>query len=300
MNKLNKKERVLITGGSGLLGSNLSTIFKEDFKVYFTFNKNSINLRDCEGVKLDLTNFEETKKLILKIKPKVIIHCAALTNVDYCEENPKEAELINSEATKNIGEISNEIKSKLIYLSTDSVFDGVKGDYSEEDKTNPLNVYGRTKLEGEEYVKDSCRDYLIVRTNIYGWNAISKYSLAEWMLDKLEKNEEFYGFKDISFTPISVNNLGRAILEACKKDIRGLYHIAGSEKCSKFEFANTIADVFNLNKNLIKSVNSDILDFKAKRAKNMSLNTEKIQRSLETKLLGVKEGLEEFKSLRKS
>ncbi len=297
-NHLQHKEKVLITGGSGLLGSNLSIIFKEDFKVYFTFNNNFINLKDCEGVKVDLTNFEETKKLILKINPKIIVHCAALTNVDYCEENPNEAQAINSELTKNIAKISNEINSKLIYISTDAIFDGLKGNYLEEDKTSPINIYGETKLNGEKYVKEYCKNYLILRTNIYGWNALSKYSLAEWMLDKLEKNEGFCGFNDILFTPISVNNLGRIILESSKRDIKGLYNIAGPTKCSKFEFANLIAEVFNLNKKLIKSVSSDVINFKAKRSKNMCLNIEKAKKKFNTPILNLKECLDEFKSLR--
>ncbi|MCK5043482.1 SDR family oxidoreductase [Candidatus Pacearchaeota archaeon] len=297
MRELTKKDTILITGGSGLLGSNLAVFLGDKFNVYFLYNKNFVKLPNCEGIKIDLTNFEETKKLILKVKPKIIIHCAALTNVDYCEEKPHEAELINSQTTKNLAEISKQINSKLIYISTDSVFDGEKGDYSEEDKPNPINVYGKTKLNGENYVKSICKNYTIIRTNIYGWNIRDKFSLAEWILNKLKKNETFFGFEDIQFTPLLVNNLGRIIFEICIKDIKGLYHIAGPEKCSKFDFAKIIAEVFCLNKDVIKLGNSDLVNFKAPRPKNISLDTEKIQNILKTNLFGVRRGLEEFKFL---
>ncbi|MEN7982571.1 MAG: SDR family oxidoreductase, partial [Nanoarchaeota archaeon] len=170
--------KVLITGGSGLLGSNLAEIFCKDFEVFIIFNKNPVKIDYCNEMKIDLIDFENVEKIIKKINPLIIIHCAALTNVDYCEKNPKEAKEINCDSTKNLARIGKEIGAKFIYISTDSIFDGETGGYSENDIPNPINVYAKTKLEGEEEVRKINGNYIIIRTNIYGKNKIQKFSLA--------------------------------------------------------------------------------------------------------------------------
>jgi len=290
-------KKILITGASGLLGSNLSNIFKEKFDVFSVFNKNNVEIDGCDIIKLDLTDFGKTREIVSEIRPEIIIHCAALTNVDYCEDHPEETDLVNSQVTKNLAEIAREIKCKLIYISTDSVFDGEKGNYTELDETNPINVYAKSKLKGGNIVKELCEDYMIIRTNIYGWNSIDKLSLGEWVLDKASKNEKFYGFSDIFFNPITVSNLGRALLEMCEKDIQGTYNVLGSEKCSKLEFIYKICEVFGLDKEIVIPSKSNVLNLRAPRPKDISLNVEKIQRIIETKLMNVEEGVREFKEL---
>lgn len=289
--------KILITGANGLLGSNLCSIYSKNNEVIATSNTKP-TFSNCFNYKLDITKPEELI-LIEKIKPYLIIHCAALVNVDYCEEHPEEAELVNTIGTKNIALAAKKSGSYLIHISTDAIFDGQKGDYSEIDKPNPINIYARTKLEAEKEVQSIGDNYALVRTNIYGWNRKkNQKSLAEWMLDKLESREKMPAFKDVLYSPILVNNLAEAILELYGMRFNGIINIAGSESCSKLAFAYRLSEVFGLDKKLILPASVDELKLKAKRSKNMSLNVEKAQKLLKTKLLSVKDGLKTFKELK--
>jgi dTDP-4-dehydrorhamnose reductase len=289
--------KILITGGSGLLGSNIVKLATSKFEVYATYNKNEVGMKDVHFFQIDLTKKEQLVK-IKQISPDFIIHCAALTNVDYCEDNPNEAYNQNVLASVNIAEIAQKVGAYLIHISTDSVFDGTKGNYKEDDMPNPINVYGRTKFEAEQKVYSICSRSCIVLTNIYGWNKRDKFSLAEWMLNKLTNNEELPALKDIYFSPIIVNDLAEALFKLQEKKNEGIIHIAGSETCSKLDFAYMIAEVFDRDKSLIKPVSIHELGLKAPRGKNTSLNVSKAEKILKEHLPKVKEGLEKMKKLR--
>lgn len=291
--------KMFVTGGSGLLGSNVIKIASEKFDVYGSYHKNKISFRDCPCslVKIDLADNKQLK-IIKNFNPDLIIHCAAFVDVDGCEKDPERAYLQNVIATENVVKVTERIDSFLIHISTDSVFDGKKGNYSEDDKPNPINIYGKTKLEAEKIVEKSNVEHCIVRTNIYGWNKRNKFSLAEWMINRLEQKKKLKAFYDVIFTPILVNNLTYCLFEIYEKKICGLLNVSGSESCSKLEFAETIADVFNLDKSLIRKTSIDKADLIAKRGKNLSLNTKKAQSLLKTRLFNVKEGLLEMKKLK--
>ena len=290
-------KKLFVTGASGLLGSNIITSAPTDFKKFGLDLNDNVVFEDCKLYKADLTKKNQLN-IIKEEQPDLVIHCAAYVNVDGCEKEPDKAHLGNVVTTENIAEICEKVGSFLIHISTDSVFDGKKGNYSEEDATNPINVYGKTKLEAEKAIQNYNLDYCIARTNIYGWNKLDKYSIAEWMINRFEKNEEIPAFYDTIFSPILVNNLTRALFEIYEKKITGILHTAGSEKCSKYDFANYISEVFNFDTNLIKKTSIETLNLQAKRGKNLGLNTKKAQKILDTKLLNAKQGLEEMKALK--
>jgi len=291
--------KILITGANGLLGSNLCLMYSKENEVIAT-SRTKPNINNCLNYKLGITN-KEDMKIVEELHPDMIIHCAALVNVDYCEEHPTEAHKINFIGSKNIAESAKKTNSYLVHISTDAVFDGKKGYYDEDDPTNPLNVYGQTKLEAEKIIQKITSNHVIIRTNIYGWNKQNKFSLAEWMLDKLEKKQELQAFKDTFFSPMLVNNLGEAILELYDLKHKGILHLAGSEGCSKLDFAKKIAKIFNINNPTIIGINSSDLKLKAKRPKNMVLNVNKAKSILKkTKILNVEKGLTRFKQLRDS
>ena len=289
--------KILITGGSGLLGSNIAKLAVSEFDVHATYNKNKVRIKDVHFFQLDLTKKEQLVK-IEQIRPDFIIHCAAITNVDYCEDHPNEAYNQNVLTSINIAEIAKKIRAYLIHISTDSVFDGEKGDYKEDDTPNPINIYGKTKLKAEQNVLSTHAHSCVVRTNIYGWNKRDKFSLAEWMLNKLTNNEELPALKDVYFSPILVNDLAEVLFKLQERKYAGIIHIAGSETCSKLDFAYMVAEVFDLDKSLIKPVSIHELGLKAPRGKNTSLNVSKAKKILKGHLASVKEGLEEMKRLR--
>ena len=289
--------KILITGGSGLLGCNIAELAISKFEVYATYNKNKVGMNNVHFFHVDLTKKEQFVK-IEQISPDLIIHCAALTDVDYCEDHPNVAYDQNVLASVNIAKIAQKIGAYLIHISTESIFDGTKGDYKEEDIPNPINVYGTTKLEAEQKISSIHSQSCIVRTTIYGWNKRDKFSLAEWMLNKLINSEELPGLKDIYFSPILVNDLAEVLFKLHENKYEGIIHIAGSETCSKLDFAYMIAEAFDLDKSLIKPVSIHELELKAPRGKNISLNVSKAEKILKKHLPRVKEGLEEMKKLR--
>jgi len=256
-----------------------------------------MKFKNCYVYSLDITKRPNLIKLVRTINPHYIIHTAALTNVDYCETHRDEAWKTNVRGTRNLVIAADKIESKVIYVSTDSVFDGKKGMYTEEDTPNPMNFYAVTKLEGEKIVCNSTSPFTIIRTNIYGWNARKKLSIAEWMLNTMLEQKELTLFSDVFFTPTLVNNLANVIVEILEQELSGVYHIAGSEKCSKFHFGLVLAEVFDLDRSLIKSISLKEGNLTAKRPMNPSLSIQKIRKKVKTKLLNVKEGLVEFKSL---
>ena len=290
-------DKVLITGGSGLLGSNLVKSMEDGFVVHTITYRHPMKFKTCQVHQLDITKGNDFLKLVKIVNPRCIIHTAALTHVDYCEIHRDEAWNINVEGTRNVVNAAEKTNSKVIYISTDSVFDGKKGMYTEEDPPNPSNFYALTKFEGEKIVCRSSVPYVIIRTNIYGWNAQKKLSIAEWILNSLWKKKKLTLFYDVFFTPILVNNLSDVIIEMVEKDISGLFHVAGSGRCSKLQFGLVLAKVFGLDKDLIEPIRLSDKNLIAKRPKDPSLSIEKIKNEVKTKLLNIKKGLETFKNL---
>ena len=290
-------EKLIVTGASGLLGSNII------FKALNKYKTIGLDINDnpffskVKFLNIDLVQKNQLK-IIEKEKPDLIINCAAYVSVDGCENESEKAYLSNVVTAKNIAEICSKINCFLIHISTDSVFDGKKGNYSEKDKTNPINVYGKTKLEAEKAIEKNDIEYCITRTNIYGWNKQDKFSLAEWMINKLENNNELPAFYDTIFTPILVNNLINALFEIYEKKITGILHLTGSESCSKYHFAKLISEIFNFNNESVKKISISELNLPAKRGKNLSLNTFRAQNILNTKLLNARQGLEKMKELK--
>ena len=293
--------KILIIGARGMLGSNLCLMYSKDKSndIYATGIPEP-DFKFCENYKFDITD-EKDFDIIRKINPDLVINCAAIIDVDFCENNFELSYKVNAIGPKNLARHCKEIGAYFVHISSDAVFDGTKdGKYTEEDTPSPISKYGKTKLDSEKFINEVGGDAVVIRTTIYGWNMEKKFSLSEWMLDKLEKNEKFSGISDVYFTPILVNNLGSAIMELYNLRYKGILNIAGSEAISKLEFGQKIAEVFSLNSSIIKPVRLDEMNFSAKRSKNMTLDITKAKKILKTKLLGVKDGLEEFRSLREN
>ncbi|WP_455369389.1 dTDP-4-dehydrorhamnose reductase [[Eubacterium] cellulosolvens] len=284
--------RLLVTGASGLLGSKITKLaMQAGHKTYSGYFMHQP--KNGEPVKIDLKAHESVLKIIQDTDADIIIHCAALTNVDICEVNRDLAKTINVDGTKSVIRGANDSGSFLAYISTDYVFDGIKGNYTEEDETKPVNFYGNSKLLGEKAVTKESKDYLIARTSVvYGDKPASgKTNFALWLIENLKANKEIKILTDQFSSPTLNTNAAKMILEACEKKLNGTYHMAGESRISRYDFAVRLADKLNLDKSLIKKARTEDMQWKAPRPRDSSLNTLKAQNTLKTKPMSLDEAL---------
>jgi dTDP-4-dehydrorhamnose reductase len=262
--------KVVITGANGQLGKELVGIFtNEGFETYgYTRNQ------------LDITNQKQVQEILYKIKPDIILHSAAFTKVDLAELEPEKAYAINAYGTRNIAVASQELKSKLVYLSTDYVFDGSGTEpYNEFSITSPLSVYGKSKLAGEEIVKAMHSKYFIVRTS---W-VFGKYgsNFVKTMMQLGKERTEISVVEDQIGSPTYTFDLARCILELVHTKKYGIYHITNSGQCSWYEFAKTIFEELGMDVQVNPCTSSDFPRPAPRPAysvlRNMSLNIEGIK-----------------------
>jgi len=268
--------KILLTGGSGLFGRAFVELIKDSTShdIYATYNKNIVDSE--EAVILDITDKKRVEEVIKKLQPDVVVHAAALTNVDKCEVEKEKAYDVNAEGTRNVAIASNEISAKMIYISTDYVFDGTKGLYREEDKTNPISYYGLTKLEGEKAVQKICNDFVIARTSvIYGAH---KKNFATWIIKELREENQIKIITDQWVSPTLNVDLAEQILALIEKDEKGIFHAAGGERINRYDFVVEMARIFDFNEKLIIPATSKEMNWIAKRPRDSSLNVSKISK----------------------
>ncbi len=282
---------LVVTGASGLLGASvLRSAVELGWETVGLCHQHVIRDPAMQVARVDLTDASATRKLLFDLRPDAIVHCAAATNVDWCEDNPKEAEAINVQAAAVLAEVAATLNARFVYLSTDSVFDGKKGDY--------VDVYAGSKLAGERETLRRNPSALLVRVSIYGWNAQNKDSVAEWVLRRLEEGRDVPGFADVFFTPILVNHLVPVLFAMLQQELAGLYHVAGSERVSKFEFARRVAAAFGFDPDRVRPCQVKDMNLRAARPLDVSLNTEKIRMAMGRSMPNVDSGLRGFRELR--
>ncbi len=285
--------RLLITGVSGLLGNNLAYYFNKKYDVVGIYYSHPVNIKGVSTEKCNLLDINCIKKIISEFKPSVIIHCASLTNIDQCEIDKELTKEINVNATNNLVNATKDEDTKLIYISTDAVYDGVKGNYSEEDNVNPQNYYGLSKYEGELEVLEK-KNSLILRTNIFGWNIQNKKSLGEWIVGELQAKRRINGFKDAYFSSIYTMELARIIDISINKNVTGVYNCGSIDSYSKYEFAMQIADCFGMDKTSITPISIYDFHFGVRRGKKLTLNVNKIKKVLNYKIPTLNDSIKAF------
>jgi len=251
-------------------------------------------LEGQNGLAIDITRRERILESIVTVAPNVVVHTAAETNVDRCETQRDVARRINVEGTANIAQACVRVRAKLIFVSTDYVFDGNKGNYAETDEPNPINFYGLTKLEAERIAASISSDFLMLRTSVlYGWHP-TKLNFATWILKGLRERQTMKVVNDHINSPTFAGNLADAIHRAIELRSQGTLHIAGSQRISRFDFARRIAIQFDLDESLLLPVKMKDLDWIARRPRDSSLNIGKAERELSMELFGVGRGLEQM------
>ena len=268
--------KVLVTGGTGLLGYWVVSTFKSrGFEVYATYHEKKPSQTNVGWVRLDLEDLESVNNVIKEVKPDVIIHSAAYTDVDGCEVNKEKAFRINYLGTEALAKVSSGIEL-FIYVSTDYVFDGEKGLYSEDDIPTPINYYGLTKLLGEVVVRTLLpRNSCIIRVSgLYGYSPAGKRGFGLIALEKLIKRETVEAFIDQWLSPTYVKPLAEIIVKIIEKKFSGTLHVAG-ERLSRYEFATLLADVLGVERSLVKPKPIETAKLIARRPRDSSLNISK-------------------------
>ncbi|MFC1508548.1 SDR family oxidoreductase [Candidatus Omnitrophota bacterium] len=285
--------RLLIIGASGALGSRLySDAIKKKWDVLGTYYS-----YECEElIYLDLEDKKSIDKVFDFFKPEVVLLAGGLTNVDLCEENPALAEKVNISGTLYVAKKTKEHNARLVYVSTDYIFNGENGPYHEDDIPSPINVYGRTKLEAENIIRANLEDYLIVRTSqLYGGDDQKKNFAVKIVLN-MRNNKKIYAADDFYSTPIYAGSLSQSIIELIERSYRGVLNIAGEDFINRYSYVNRIADIFNLEKSLINKVALNDLHLKAMRPPKGGLKIDKVRKIMNSSLMTMREGLTLFKA----
>jgi dTDP-4-dehydrorhamnose reductase len=243
------------------------------------------------GVKFDLMDGSGVADIVRASRPDVIIHTAALTDVDLCETNKDLAYRMNVLGTKTLTEAAREVGAFIVYTSTDYVFDGSRGMYREEDATDPVNYYGYSKLQGESYCDAVARTCVI-----YGSRPASgKVNFALWILERLRKGETVRVVTDQYITPTLNTNLALMVLELAERKLEGVYHLAGATRISRYDFAIELARSFGLDQDRVTRSNMNEMTWAAKRPADSSLDTYKASTSLDAKPWRIEEALRTLK-----
>jgi dTDP-4-dehydrorhamnose reductase len=286
--------RILVTGASGLLGLNLSLLMHESHQI-IGVDRNKLVGTPFELVKADLLEASACSRILEQVRPEAVIHTAANADIDSCELDPDSAQRLNAELPGELAETCAQRGIRLIHISTDAVFDGLKQDfYTESDTPNPLGAYARTKLEAENAVLSVNADAIVARVNFFGWSLSGNRSLAEHFFNNLTNGEQCFGFTDVTFCPMHVLDLAGTLLRMLKKELSGLYHVTGSEVVTKFDFGVRIANRFDLDTSLIHPISVDESGLRAKRSHNLYLSVHKLSTALGGEIPGVSTGIEKF------
>ncbi|HIH16482.1 MAG TPA: dTDP-4-dehydrorhamnose reductase [Candidatus Diapherotrites archaeon] len=279
--------RILVTGAKGFLGKKACTVFKAK----------GLEVVEADLPELDVTREDRVREFVAAARPEAVIHAAALTDVDGCETARKRAFKVNVVGTQNVARACRAVGAKMVFISTDFVFDGKKrGAYTEADVPRPLNYYAQTKAEGEEAVKRLAGDWVIVRTGVlYGFNdAGDKTTFAHWALKKLGEGREFRVVDDQFAQPTLVDDLVEGIHRLLEENAAGVFNLTGSEYLSRLAFVKKVASVFGFKPGQAKPLKTAELKQAALRPLKLRTSHAKI-RKLGIRMSSVLQGLKEMR-----
>ncbi len=288
------KKRILITGANGMLGKSLCRFFsnQKNVRLLACSRDDKPVLNGIDYSHFDLSKRDSVKNVVLNFYPDYIINASAYTNVDLSETEREEAWKVNVKGVEYLSETARILDTRIIHISSDYIFDGRNGPYSENEKPNPLGYYARTKLAGENVLKISGVLYTILRTNVlYGSSSNCKVDFVRWLINSIREGKEVKIVSDQINNPTFVEDLVQGISKVIEYNKTGVYNIGGKEFLSRYEFSKIIADFFGLDKNLIKPVTTEELNQPARRPLKSGLIILKAETELGFKPHSIKESL---------
>ena len=285
-------QKILIIGGTGLVGSAFLDYAPKNSEIFVTEHDVSFTQPNITSAKIDLLKDKnKISEYIRKIKPVAVIHTVAFSSVDFCETHNELANSLHVEITKDITKICNETNSKLVYFSTDAVFDGKKSQkYSESEVPNPLSFYGKTKLDAEKIIlAENDRNVVLRTTVIYGRQKRSRFT--QWVLENLKNSHTVTAFTDQYNTPTLVDDLSKAIVKILELDLSGLFHASGKTCLNRYEFALKLAEKFQLDKKLVLPILASEKNQTAPRPKNGCLDATKLENLIGMEFCDIDSGI---------
>mgnify|MGYP004000536495 FL=1 len=299
-------KKLFIFGVGGLVGYRISLLAKNKFEVFGSYNERKPNFGFGNIQKLNISDENKVKKILTSVDPDYVIITSALSNVDYCESHKEEAEKVNVEAVKKIFELCEQLGCKLIHISSDSVFDGTKeSPYVEEDIPNPLNIYGKTKLNSEKIILQNPNNLIVRASVLYGWlphylrnissSSMKNNNFVQWLIENLKNNKKVNIITDENSSPILVNDFARSIIKLIEGNFKGIYHSSPPIEISRFNFSIKIANYLGYDIKLINPVTNKELGRNVNTGKNKCLNSNKISKETGFKFLNLNESIKELK-----
>ncbi|MDA7884265.1 SDR family oxidoreductase [Akkermansiaceae bacterium] len=234
--------KVVVTGASGMLGGALVREYaRHPLDVAAVIGQASLSLTNVRCHSCDLNSPESIIEILEQEHPDFVVHSAAITNHQYCEDHPKQARAVNAYSTARIAEYCKENGAYLIYVSSEAVYGESENLHGETDRCHPVSVYAKTKLEGEMLARESGADVAILRTTIVGFSPKRDRSLVDWAINEFDKGKEIMGFDDVIFSPVSVQDFARITVEFFKTRMQGVWNIGTSDPLSKYRFLKLLA-----------------------------------------------------------
>jgi len=289
-------KRILICGSNGLLGQRLALMLstQTDYEVLNTSHHRTFvfDHKLFDFTQLDITRRSDVRSLVTSFQPDAILNAAARSDVDWCEEHREDAWGVNVVGVENLVDAAKKVNARLVHVSSDYVFDGKNGPYREDDRPNPLNYYGKTKLAGENAVRASGLPHAIIRTIVvYGAGIGVRENFALWVVHNLRRHQPISCETDQVSSPTSVADLALAVVRAFEFQEEGLFHVCGSDQLSRYEFALQIAEIFGLDTGLIAPTISEGLARPARRPPVTGFITLKAETALRFRPMGTRQGL---------
>ena len=279
-------ENLLVVGASGLLGHDVCHYLKNDFSVTGTYHANPFKEEGVEAVHMDLGSPEEIEAVVRRVRPAVLLMCAAMTGVDACEDAPQLADEVNHRSVLRVLRALDGLPTKLVHVSTDYVFPGTQSrPYLEVDPTGPRSVYGRTKLLGEGAALSRKGSLVLRVSSVWGPTPrAGRDSFATWVVMNLRAGKPVGLFSDQRVSPTYTGAFATLIPRILTADLKGIYHLAARDCLSRLETGRILAEMFGLDPALIEPVSMATAGLKAPRPAMSCLSTGKIERALECEL----------------
>ena len=281
------RKKFFITGGSGLLALKWALSQQDKVDIVLCLHHRVINLDRVKTVLCSLNSINNIVNCLQQERPDVVIHAAGLTDINKCEKKPKLAEYVNVTITRNVAVACALEGVRLVYISTDQLFDGSQSLYLESDIASPINIYGATKVKAEGEVSKQDKRSLIIRTNFYGWGTTYRQSFSDFILKSLKNKREIKLFDDVYYTPILVHSLSVIIHDLINIDASGIFNIVGDDKISKFKFGQKLAREFNLDLGLIQASKLMSDSSLVQRPNNMALSNCKVKKILGKRVISI-------------